>query len=83
MEYTISRATVKDGNVRRGSKVVKYCVTILVNNICTLLIHIADWSLHSWLHNTYVYIHVYSNKLSFYCTGPDMQIINHVPMSER
>jgi hypothetical protein len=25
---------------------------------------------------------VHSNKLSFYCTGPDMQIINHVPMEK-
>jgi hypothetical protein len=65
MEYTLSRATVKDGDVRRGSKVVKYCVTILVNNICTLLIHIADWSLHSWLHNTYVYTCIQSTAINY------------------
>jgi hypothetical protein len=40
---------------------------ILVNNICTLRIHIADWSLHSWLHTVCLYMYtVHSNKLSFY-----------------
>ncbi len=63
---------------------MKYCVTTLMNNICTLLIHIADWSLHSWLY-VYVYTCIQSTAINYpstYCTGPDMQIINHVPMEK-